>query len=205
MDFLLQTILSYLLLYKYLALFGVTFLAALALPIPAAATVMASAAFASQGYFNINLVAFWASLGNILGDTAGYWLARGFGQPVLRAIGLGKLLDSAVFHALASQVRKKTAPIVFFSRFEVLATLSVNFICGLGKISYWKYLAYQAPGEMVQVLLFVTVGYLVGSGWQEINNLLGGFSLVIGLVLIVLIMLLWRRITKWLIKKELEQ
>ncbi len=202
MDFLLQTILSYLLVYKYTTLFTVTLLAAIALPIPSAATLMASAAFASQGYFNMDLVILTASAGNILGDSAGFWLARRFGQPVLRRIGFRKLLDSPGFKAIERRIQRGPALIIFFSRFEVLATLSVNFITGLGQLPYLRYLLYEVPGEIVQVLIFASIGYAFGSAWEDINNLIGKFSLLIALALILLTMTLWKKIINRLIREK---
>ena len=79
MSFLIQFILPYILLYKYIALFVITFLASIALPIPAGGLLVASAAFASQGYFNIVKVIIVVIIANVLGDNVCYWLTRIFG------------------------------------------------------------------------------------------------------------------------------
>jgi len=69
MNFLIQIILPYILLYKYFALFLITFLASIAVPIPAGALLVASAAFAIHGYLNIFTIIIVVTIANILGDS----------------------------------------------------------------------------------------------------------------------------------------
>ena len=53
MNVILTAILSYLLLYRYFALFAITFLSALIAPLPSNTSMLASGAFAEQGFLNI--------------------------------------------------------------------------------------------------------------------------------------------------------
>lgn len=202
MNFLLQNILSYLLLYKYAALFLVTFLAALALPIPSAATVMASAAFAGQGYLSLPWVVVIASLGNIFGDNIGYWVARVYGKPVLYKIGFRKVLESPKLRGIEERVRQKPGLFVFFSRFEVIMTLSVNALSGLGKMKYSRYLFYEVSGEVFQVCIYAAFGYFFGSDWQVISNIFGQLWIVFVLVAAFFLVVYWKKIVNWLGKKE---
>lgn len=196
MDFLLQTILSYLLVYKYLVLFLVTFFAALALPIPSAATLMASAAFAAQGYFDLSLVIITASLGNILGDNLCYWLARTFGPSVLRKLGFKKYLDSPVLLSFERHINRRPGIIILLSRVEVIATISVNLLAGLGKMPYRKYLLYDCIGEVLQVCMYASLGYLFGSQWQEANSIIGKVFLAMTFGGMIFAIFLWKKISK---------
>jgi len=72
--------LSYLLVYKYLVLFLIVFLASLILPLPATALIMAAGAFSSQGYFNFSEVLLVAFAGSVLGDCCGYFISFYFGK-----------------------------------------------------------------------------------------------------------------------------
>jgi len=51
-----QSLLSFLLLYKYLGLFIIALVSSIALPIPASVALSAAGGFASQGYLNIYAV-----------------------------------------------------------------------------------------------------------------------------------------------------
>src|SRR3989344_5451402 len=76
MDFLFDAFLSFLLVYKYAALFAITFVAALILPLPASTTIVAANVFAFQGYLNFPAVFCAALLGNIAGDNLGNFISR---------------------------------------------------------------------------------------------------------------------------------
>ena len=89
--------LSFVLLYKYLALFLVTFMASLILPLPATALLMATGAFAFQGYFNLWEIIMTGFLGSVAGDFLGYIIARSYGKEVLEKIGFRRLLQSSWF------------------------------------------------------------------------------------------------------------
>ncbi len=201
MNFLLQFFISYLLLYRYITLFGVTFLAALALPIPSAATVMASAAFAGQGYFNPLYVFIVAVVGNVLGDNVGYWLTRLYGKKIVYRVGLRKITNSELFNAIEKRINHWPGVIIFLSRFEVIATLSVNFISGLGKMPYQRYLMYEIPGEIAQVLMYGSIGYVFGNNWQNIDDSIGQLWLVVTPTAALLIFFYWKKIVHWIIQR----
>lgn len=196
MDTIVQFILPYLLLYKYWAIFSITMIAALAFPVPPGTLLMASAAFAAEGYLSFGWVVVIGALGNITGDNIGYWLARRWGRPVLTRIGFRKILESEKYARIESRIQKRPGWLIFISRFEVFSNLAVNIICGLGKVSYRKYLLYVFVGEFTQVLLYCSIGYLVGDNWQTISSLISRFLLLILLVAALLVILFWKRIVR---------
>jgi membrane protein DedA with SNARE-associated domain len=200
MDFIAEFIVPYLLLYKYWAIFIITLVAALAFPIPPGTLLMASSAFASQGYLSLFWVIAIGSLGNIVGDNIGYFLARRYGRPILYRIGFGKILDSQKYKNIEERMRRRPGALIFFSRFEVISNLCVNLMCGLGKVPYGKYLLYESLGEIAQVAIYCTIGYFVGDNWQMISGIISKFLiliLIVGLALIVIYRKkIWARITR---------
>jgi membrane-associated protein len=197
MNFSVQVILPYILLYKYWAIFGVTFVAALALPVPPGYFLMASAALASQGYFDLGWVIMIGVAGNIVGDNTGYWLARIYGKKVLHKIGFGKAMDSNKYRAIEKRLRNSEWLIILVSRFEVFSNLAVNIICGLGEVKYRRYLIFEALGELLQVTLYCSIGYFFGDNWQAIGKLINNSLLAIIIVLIMLGILFRKRILRW--------
>lgn len=195
-----ELLLPFLLLYKYWAIFTITFFAALILPIPPGTLLMASSAFASQGYLSFPLVVISGTLGNIAGDNLGYWLAWNYGKKVLRKIGFGKILEHKKYANFEKRIRKNPGALIFFSRFEVFSNLAVNLIAGLGKVPYRKYFFYETIGEIFQVTLYCYIGYLVGDNWEQISALIGRFLLLIVLVALIIVLIfrkrIWHSITK---------
>jgi membrane protein DedA with SNARE-associated domain len=186
--------------YKYVLLFLVTFSAAIILPIPSAATLVASAILAAHGQFNIWLVVLVAILGNVMGDNLCYWLARSFGEPVLNKLGFKKYLRSPVYFSLQKHFTKHSGVIVTFTRFEVISTISANLLSGLSNLSYFKFLLFDILGETIQVLCFSGAGYLFGEQWQSVNGVIGKVFLVVTLGGLITVVFLWQRIAKYLIK-----
>ena len=200
MNFLVQIILPYLLLYKYWAIFTITFIAALAFPIPPGTLLMASAAFASQGYFSFALVVIVGSLGNIAGDNVGYWLARVYGKKVLYRIGFRKILDAQKYKNIEERIRRKPNFLIFISRFEVFSNLAVNIICGLSGLSYKRYIVFEVIGEICQVFIYCAIGYIVGDNWVAVSGIITKFLVLIILIIGLLVVIFWDRIWRSITK-----
>ncbi len=171
---------SYLLLYKYAALFLIAFVAALILPLPASTTLAAAGAFAYQGYLNIVYVLLVALAANIAGDTAGYLLARYYGEEVLAKIGFRRLLKSHGYAKFKDYMLDYPQSVIYFSRFLAGIGPAVNLLSGLAKVPYKTYFFFEVLGEVSYVLLFGAVGYFLGSQWE--NNL--GFFTKAGFVML---------------------
>ncbi|HTH93025.1 MAG TPA: DedA family protein [Candidatus Paceibacterota bacterium] len=206
MDFFAQTILPYVLLYKYWALLFITFLSSLAIPIPAGTLLVASSAFASQGYFNFYLVLLVVIIANIVGDNICYWIARKYGKQVFDYFSFTrKVVESKNFKLIEAKLRQRPGFVIFISRFEAIATLSVNAICGLSKVPYKKFLLFEAIGAVGDAVLYGMIGFLFGDSWEAVNNLIGNFSIIVLIVLIGCVILFWKRIMKNLDTEHLMQ
>jgi membrane-associated protein len=197
MDAFAQTILPYILLYKYWALFVVTFLSSLAIPIPAGTLLVASSAFASQGYFNFIVVLLVVIVANIIGDNICYWIARIYGRRIFDYFRFTrKVIESKNFKLIEAKLRQRPGFIIFISRFEAIATLTVNGVCGISKVPYRKFLLYEAIGAVGDALLYGLIGFLFGDSWEAVNKLIGNFSIIVFIIIIGGVLLFWKRIMK---------
>ncbi len=169
MNFILSTVLSYLLLYNYAALFLVGFLAALFLPVPSDTAVLAAGAFASQGYMNIYLVLIVSLAGNIAGDLTGFFLARKYGKVLLLRIGFRRIIESKRFSHFEKFITDNAGPTIFLTRFVGQVGPLVNILSGFSKISWKKFLLYEASGEFTDVVALGLAGYFLGSEWQNLT------------------------------------
>lgn len=194
MNFILNNIIPYLIVYKYLTIFTIAFGAAFIVPIPSGSILMAASAFAKFGYFNIYLVIILSIIGNIVGDNLGYWLARIYGNEILCKIGFRRILESRSFKNIEEKFNKHPGFIIFASRFEVLSTLSVNLLSGVSKTSYKKYLLHESIGSIVQVCFYSLLGYFFADRWESINTTIGKVMLIGALVLILFIISFGKRI-----------
>lgn len=168
-SFFIGSFLTFILVYKYAALFGIAFTAAFLIPIPSSTILVAAAAFASQGYFNIYVVLSVALAGNICGDWSGYILARRYGEEVLVKIGFRRILSSKKYKLVQEYILSFPYTVIYFSRFLTELGPAVNILSGLAKVPYRTYLIFEVLGESSYVLLFGLAGYYLGGQWE--NNL----------------------------------
>jgi membrane protein DedA with SNARE-associated domain len=160
-------LLSVLMVYKYFALFTVGFIAAAVFPLPATTLLVAASAFASQGYFNIYAVIATTFAANILGDIAGLFLSRLYGEKFIRAVRLGKVLDSKKYHDFRKYILSKPLMLVFFTRFMTEANSVVNVIAGLTRMPLRRYFPPEIAGQILYIALCVSGGWYLGETWED--------------------------------------
>lgn len=163
-------LLSYVLIYKYLAILVITYLGALAFPLPSGTVVMASTAFATQGYLSVPFVFLTALLGNVAGDNSGYWLTRRYGVRFLHFVGLRKVVTSSNYRKLYEEVSNHPIIIIYLSRFMTGIAPTVNVISGTTRLPFKKYITFEFLGECTEVGFFTTAGYFFGANWSYINQ-----------------------------------
>jgi len=185
MSSLFPRILSLLLVYRYAALFAVTFLSSLGFPLPSGPSTIAAAAFASQGYLSIFWVMVFGSAGNIGGDFAMYWLVRRYGRKALSWFHLSKLVDSRALQNVEATANTYKTSVIIASRFQVQATAIVNIIAGLGKMNFKRFALLVCVGEILQMIFYMVIGYVFADTWQAIYSVVGKFSWIIALVLTI--------------------
>ena len=162
-----SALLSFLLLYGYLAIFVVAFFAAAIAPLPASTLLVAASAFSAEGYLNIVAVFFTSLAGNVLGDLTGYFVFERYGRKAFRAVGLGKLERSRRFAALEDYFRTYPRTLIFFSRFMTEVNALVNALSGLSDVPFRTFITFELMGQTLYVLAYSSAGHYLGSAWQD--------------------------------------
>jgi membrane-associated protein len=182
----LSGLLSFILIYKYVAILLITYASAAGIPIPSTSVVIAAAAFSSQGYLNFELVLLTAWIGNVTGDNTAYFLTRIFGRRIINRVGiLKKIFDSRQVGKIEDILRSKTFITIFISRFMSQIGPIVDLLSGLITLDYRKYIVPVLLGELTQVLIFSGVGYELGDQWQSSIGIIGA----VGILLAVCVLL----------------
>ena len=192
MPSLLQALLTDVLVYKYVAIFLITFLGALALPLPSNSIVTASAFFALQGYLSLPFVFLAGLLGNIAGDLSAYVLARTYGTRIFKRIGLGKALAAPTVKGVEQKIYQHPFSTVFFSRFVTALTPVVNVFAGMARVSLATFLVAETVGAIGEITIACAMGVIFGDNWQYIQDLLGKVASIVCVILILLIVVVWR-------------
>lgn len=161
----LTILLSYILLYKYATLFLFIFLGSFLLPLPDNTLLFAIGAFSSQGYLNVLLCILVAYFSNVLADILGYYLTHHYGPNILKVLHVKT--QSAKFVKVESWLRKYAGVTIFFTRLAGPFGPAVNFLSGLIKVPFKKFLLADLSGNFIDIFGLILIGYAVGNYWEN--------------------------------------
>ena len=168
----LGSLLSYLLLYKYLALGVVVYITAVIVPLPTNAMLLAVGAFAGNGYFNIWISLVVAVSTNTLGDLTDYMLTRVFGDRVIRVFRLHKFkfyeqLQTEFEPTPRSPSLRRVSP-------DSLSPIG-SFLAGLVGVPFSTFFWWDLLGNFIEPGAALGIGYAVGNYWNEFSGPIGDF------------------------------
>ncbi len=185
MDSLLNPLLSYLLLYRYVALALVVYVGAVGVPLPVNVLLLALGGFSSQGYFSFWLSLAIAALFNTAGDLTGYGITRLWGDAIIRGL---RIRRAKFFVNLERELRSDAAVTVFVTRFAGSLSSVTNLLAGLVKAPFTAFLASDLAGNVLEPFAWLAVGYMVGNYWSDFSEVSDtvGVVVAIGAVMFVL-------------------
>jgi membrane-associated protein len=178
-----------------LSLYGIPILAAVlfigcvGVPLPNALLLIASGSFIAGGQMDLWTVMIVASAASIAGDVTGYILGRSAGHAALRRLSpkLKERLEKA-----EQSVRRWGAWGIFLTRWLITpAGPWVNLMSGASKYPWLRFVLWDVVGEVLWVVLYVSLGRVVASEVQAISALAGDIAWAT-LALVVAGLLSWR-------------
>ena len=167
------------------------FCGAAGIPLPGTLFVIAAGAFIRQGVMDIALTPALAIAGAVSGDVVSYGMGRIARVGIQRQFG-----ESAAWQRAEATLQKRGGIAIYLTRWLLTPiAIPTNLVAGSGGYPLWRFIAYDAAGELTWLLLFGGLGYAFGSQWEVISDFISDFSgLLVGiLVLTVGIYLLLRQ------------
>jgi membrane protein DedA with SNARE-associated domain len=184
-------VLAALLVYGLPVLFGVIMVCSAGAPFPVSLVLVAAGSFVQQGEMKLWSVILVGSLAAILGDHIGYVVARWGGRNLIARLGRTLGVEEKIDQAEAFTNRWSGAG-VFLSRWLVTALGPwVNVTSGIAHYPWRRFLLWDALGEVLWVILYVTLGYIFSDRVQDLAEILGNLAWVIA-GLIVATVLGWK-------------
>lgn len=181
-------VLAALLVYGLPVLFGVILICSVGVPFPISLMLVAAGSFVEQGEMKLWQVIAVASVAAVLGDQIGYGLSRWGGRRLINRIS----------HRIGGEVKIKQAEAltkrwggagIFFSRWLVTALGPwVNVTSGIAAYPWRRFLLWDVLGEVLWVVLYVTLGYIFSNRVQAIAEILGNLTwVIVGLIVTVIL------------------
>ena len=174
--------------YGYIGLYFLFVIDTLGVFLPSKTMLMVSGFLVSQGYIKHIPLFFAALTGSLTGFFAGFLIGVKFGKPFLDKYG--KYLH------LTPELLVKAEK--WFARYGTAAILIAYFIPGLRHIVPYLSGMAQMPARKVMlcaftgatlwILTFTFIGRFVGNNWSVVKSIIGDYSLVIGGVMVVVVL-----------------
>ncbi len=192
MDFL-QSVLSYIEGYEYLAYFLVFFFAAseatigMSMLLPGSLFVMTLGALAAFDAFKIYYVIPIAILGAVLGDNISYFLGSKFGRKLLERL---KFIDVKTIKAAEDFINRHGAKSVALGRFVPFVKETIPFVAGSLRMNRKKFFLFNVLGAFGWAFMWPGTGYIfakaVISGEKWVSFLQLGIAFLIFAYLVYL-------------------
>jgi membrane protein DedA with SNARE-associated domain len=163
----------------YVGIFVLSFISSMGLPVGAELAIIYGGVLASgqipnePHHLNLVVVIVLATLGEVLGSSAGYLIGFYGGRRLVDRFGRYVLLTHRDLDRAEAWFARHGEPLVLFGRFIPLLRSFVSFAAGLGEMAFGKFLAFTVIGCAIWCTALASLGYALGSSY---NHVLKAFS-----------------------------
>jgi membrane-associated protein len=183
-------IITWLQFYGYPVLWLCVFVAAIGIPLPISLLLLSTGAFAALGDFNLVLIFITSWSASVCGDSAGYWIGYKIGPGIINWLSTRKrvrIFSPKVLDRSRDYFQSKGGWAVFLSRCLLPALGGViNILAGAERYPYKKFLLADAAGEALGTFPTLMLGFLFGTSWDAVGDLITNASILILLVIIAI-------------------
>jgi membrane-associated protein len=151
--------------------------------LPGDSLLFAAGALASQGAFNVHLLALLLLIAAVVGDAVNYSIGRKMGPAVFERTN-SKIFKLEYLKRTQRYFEKYGSKTIVLARFVPIIRTFAPFLAGVGSMSYSKFAFYNVTGAIAWVGFFTYGGYLFG-GTETVQK---NFKLVILAIIIISIL-----------------
>ena len=169
-------------------LFAIVSLESAGFWLPGETALIAAAVYAAGGHLPIVGVVVVAAAAAIIGDNVGYWLGRELGRRFLyRYAWLGRIADRMLPPAERFFARHG-GKAVFLARFFGGVRVTGAWMAGITRMTWWRFLCWNALGGIVWATGVGLVAYYVGKAAADAITTYGIYGgIATGVLLVSLI------------------
>lgn len=151
--------------------------------LPGDSLLFAVGSFCALGALDITWVFVLLSIAAIAGDTANYWIGYFIGPKIFHKENV-RFLNKKHLEQTHKFYEKYGGKTIIIARFIPIIRTFAPFVAGIGKMSYWRFIAYNIVGGIAWIAAFVFGGYYFGNLPAVKHN----FTLVILAIIIISVM-----------------
>ena len=184
----------------YLAVFVLSFISSMGLPVGAEVAiiyggVLASGQVTSEHHqLSLVVVIVVATLAEVLGSLAGYLIGYYGGRPLVDRFGKYVLLTHKDLDRAEAWFARRGEPVVLFGRFIPLLRSFVSFAAGLAEMAFAKFVLFTVIGCAIWCTGLTLLGYSLGGTYDHVQKSFSYASYVIAVLVVVAVaFLIWHR------------
>lgn len=181
----------------YLAVFGLSFISSMGLPVGAEVAIIYGGVLASgqipnePHHLNLVVVILVATAAEVLGSLAGYLIGYFGGRPLVDRVGKYVLLTHRDLDRAESWFARRGEPFVLFGRFIPLLRSFVSFAAGLGEMAIVKFVVFTVIGCAIWCTALTSLGYSLGATYSHVLNAFRNIGFVVGALVVVAVVILF--------------
>jgi membrane protein DedA with SNARE-associated domain len=182
----------------YLAVFVLSFISSMGLPVGAELAIIYGGVLASGAiethnahHLSLVLVILVAVLAEVLGSLAGYLIGYFGGRPLVDRVGKYVLLTHKDLDRAESWFDRRGEPFVLFGRFIPLLRSFVSFAAGLGEMAFGKFLVFTVVGCAIWCTALTSLGYSLGSSYRHVLKAFNDVGYVAAALAVIAVVILF--------------
>ena len=167
------------------------------IPLPSEIIMPFSGYLVAQGRFNIWLVTLMGALGNVLGSWIAYYIGIKGGRPLVLKYGKYIFISKHEIEKADKWFKKYGSKAIFFSRLLPAIRTFISLPAGIAKMNFKKFTLYTFIGSLPWSFGLTFIGYKIGQNWNKLSPIFHRIDIVILVLIIVSIIILYRRYKKY--------
>ena len=146
--------------------------------LPGDSLLFVAGAVAAAGGMDVSMVAATLIVAALCGDNVNYWIGRFLGPKVFKHEG-NRWLKRENLDRTHAFMEKHGPKAIIIARFVPVVRTFVPFVCGIGRLTYARFLGFSVIGAVIWVGLLVPSGYFFGNLPVVKNNLTAVILLIV--------------------------
>ncbi len=181
----------------YLAVFVLSFISAMGLPVGAELAVIYGGVLASgqipnePHHLNLAVVIVLATVAELVGSVAGYLIGYYGGRALVDRFGRYVLLTHRDLDRAEAWFNRHGEPLVLFGRFIPLLRSFVSFSAGLGEMAVSRFVAFTVIGCAIWCTALASLGFSLGSSYNHVLKAFSDAGYVLAALAVIAVALLF--------------
>jgi membrane protein DedA with SNARE-associated domain len=181
----------------YAAVFVLSFIYSMGLPVGAELAVIYGGVLASgqiphePHHLNLVVVIVLAAVAEVIGSLAGYLIGYYGGRPLVDRFGKYVLLTHRDLDRAEAWFNRHGEPLVLFGRFIPLLRSFVSFAAGLGEMAITKFVIFTVVGCAIWCTALASLGDALGSSYNHVLKDFSYTGYALGVLAVIAVVLLF--------------